>query len=233
MPNDYLDYYSTIRLEFSNEELKEIKNRTHKMLDNGRIIKVEKNHFGIYFALLILGFILVMPYIFISTSYQVAENILSTAMSLGAGIIGAVILAYLIEMSNEIKADKEKINNYNTSIQNIHLTLWQVFMCRPLSDFKENSSDIKPFIDQMAELTISYYEMAIRQIDIHIKQFDNLMNEEACDDLFTVKGQLINFISSIKNPINSNLLPMTLDGTKKWLRDHCPQKWLKDQWLIY
>ena len=62
---------------------------------------------------MVLGFILVIPYVFVSTSYKVAENALSTTMSIGAGIIGAVILAYLIELSNELKADNDKINNYN------------------------------------------------------------------------------------------------------------------------
>ena len=106
---------------------------------------------------MVLGFILVIPYVFVSTSYKVAENALSTTMSIGAGIIGAVILAYLIELSNELKADNDKINNYNCSIQNIHLTLWQVFMCRPLSDLKGNLPNFKPFIDRQADLYISYY----------------------------------------------------------------------------
>lgn len=126
MQNEDLNYYSNNQLKFSNEELKAIKKKTHKMLNKGRIIKVEKNHFWIYLGLMVLGFILVIPYVFVSTSYKVAENALSTTMSIGAGIIGAVILAYLIELSNELKADNDKINNYNCSIQNIHLTLWQV-----------------------------------------------------------------------------------------------------------
>lgn len=99
-------------------------------------------------------------------------------MSIGAGIIGAVILAYLIELSNELKADEDKVDNYNRSIQNIHLTLWQVFMCRPLSNLKENLPNFKPFIDQQADLYISYYEIAIRQIDTHIEQFGNLIDEK-------------------------------------------------------
>lgn len=232
MQNEDLNYYSNNQLKFSNEELKAIKKKTHKMLNKGRIIKVEKNHFWIYLGLMVLGFILVIPYVFVSTSYKVAENALSTTMSIGAGIIGAVILAYLIELSNELKADNDKINNYNCSIQNIHLTLWQVFMCRPLFDLKGNLPNFKPFIDRQADLYISYYEIAIRQIDIHIGQFGNLIDEKVCNDLFLVKEQLIKFISDIKNPIESDCF-LSLDGPKDWLRNHCTTKWLKDQWLIY
>ena len=88
MQNEDLNYYSNNQLKFSNEELKAIKKKTHKMLNKGRIIKVEKNHFWIYLGLMVLGFILVIPYVFVSTSYKVAENALSTTMSIGAGIIG-------------------------------------------------------------------------------------------------------------------------------------------------
>lgn len=232
MQNEDLNYYSSTQMKFGDKELKAIKKKTHEVLDEGRIIKVEKNHFWLYLGLLIFGFMLVIPYIFISTSCGGAEKILSTTMSIGAGIIGAVILAYLIELSNEVIADKEKINNYNCSIQNIHITLWQVFMCKPLSIFKDNLSDIKPFVDRQATLYIFYYEMAIRQIDTHIEKFGNLMDEKACNDLFIVKEQLIKFISDIKNPIESDYFS-SLDGPKDWLRDHCSQEWLKCQWLIY
>lgn len=153
-------------------------------------------------------------------------------MFIGVGIIGAVILAYLIELSNELKADKDKVDNYNRSIQNIHLTLWQVFMCRPLSNLKENLPNFKPFIDQQADLYISYYEIVIRQIDTHIEQFGNLIDEKVCNDLFLVKEQLIKFISDIKNSIESDYF-LSLDGLKDWLRNHCTTKWLHDQWLIY
>ena len=230
--NKDLNYYSNNQLKFSNEELKVIKKKTHKILNKGRIIKVEKNHFWIYLGLMVLGFILVIPYVFVSTSCKVAENALSTTMSIGAGIIGAVILAYLIELSNELKSDKDKINNYNCSIKNIHLTLWKVFMCRPLSNLNENLSNIKPFVDQQADLYISYYEIAIRQIDTHIEQFGNLIDEKVCNDLFLVKERLIKFISDIKNPIESDYF-LSLDGPKDWLRNHCTTEWLKVQWLIY
>lgn len=232
MQNEDLNYYSSTRIKFSDKELEAIKKKTHKMLNKGRIIKVEKNYFWLYLGLLIFGFMLVIPYIFISTFCRVAEKILSTTMSIGAGIIGAVILAYLIELSNEVIADKEKINNYNCSIQNIHITLWQIFMCKPLTIFKDNLPDIKPFVDRQATLYISYYEMAIRQIDTHIEQFGNLMDEKVCDDLFIVKEQLVKFISDIKNPIESDYFS-SLDGPKDWLREHCSQEWLKCQWLIY
>lgn len=232
MQNEDLNYYSNNQLKFSNEELKTIKKKTHKTLNEGRIIKVEKNHFWIYLCLVGLGFMLVIPYVFVSVTCKIAENALSTTMSIGAGIIGAVILAYLIELSNELKADKDKVDNYNRSIQNIHLTLWQVFMCRPLSNLKENLPNFKPFIDQQADLYISYYEIAIRQIDTHIEQFGNLIDKKVCNDLFLVKEQLIKFISDIKNPIESDYF-LSLDGPKDWLRKHCTTKWLHDQWLIY
>lgn len=232
MQNEDLNYHSTIQFNFSNEELKTIKKKTHKILDKGRIIRVEKNHFWIYLSLLVLGFMLAIPYILIPASCEIAENALSTTMSIGAGIIGAVILAYLIELSNELKSDKGKINNYNCSIQNIHLTLWKVFMCRPLSNLNANLSNIKPFIDQQADLYISYYEIAIRQIDTHIEQFENLIDEDICNDLLLVKEQLIRFISGIKNRIDANYI-LSLDGPKEWLKKHCTQKWLKDQLLVY
>lgn len=232
MQNEDLNYFSNNQLKFSNEELKAIKKKTHNMLNKDRIIKVEKNHFWIYLVLMVLGFILVMPYVFVSTSCKVAENALSTTMSIGAGIIGAVILAYLIEWSNELKSDKDKINNYNCSIQNVHLTLWKVFMCRPLSNLNGNLSNIKPFIDQQADLYISYYEIAIRQIDTHIEQFGNLIDKDIYNDLLLVKEQLIRFISGIKNRIDANYI-LSLDGSKEYLEKHCTTKWLKDQWLIY
>ena len=105
-------------------------------------------------------------------------------------------------------------------------------MCRPLSDLKENLPNFKPFIDRQADLYISYYEIAIRQIDIHIEQFGNLIDEKVCNDLFLVKERLIKFISDIKNPIESDYF-LSLDGPKDLLRNHCTTKWLKDQWLIY
>ena len=54
MQNEDLNYYSNNQLKFSNEELKAIKKKTHKMLNKGRIIKVEKNHFWIYLFFLLI-----------------------------------------------------------------------------------------------------------------------------------------------------------------------------------
>ena len=137
-----------------------------------------------------------------------------------------------VPFRHKLKLGFKNLFTQKFSIQNIHLTLWQVFMCRPLSDLKGNLPNFKPFIDRQADLYISYYEIAIRQIDIHIGQFGNLIDEKVCNDLFLVKEQLIKFISDIKNPIESDCF-LSLDGPKDWLRNHCTTKWLKDQWLIY
>ena len=53
-----------------------------------------------------------------------------------------------------------------------------------------------------SDRTGRYYEMAIRQIDTHIEQFGNLIDEKVCDDLFIVKEQLVKFISDIKIQLN-------------------------------
>lgn len=45
-------------------------------------------------------------------------------------------------------------------------------------------------------------------------------------------SRLIRFISNIKNRTDANYI-LSLDETKKGLKNHCTTKWMKDQLLIY
>ena len=225
--------YSDIQIKFSEEELNRLKKDTKKILACNRILKVEKLHFCIYIILLVVSVSLLVPYLFVLTNCEQTKNIFSTMMSIGAGIIGAVILAYLIEWSNTMLSDKKVVRDYNSSIQNIHFTLWKVFACRSLSIFKGKAAQAKPFLDQMTDMYISYYELAINQIDAHMKQFENLINAERHNELVLVKERLIKFISDLKNQIDPEHRLLLLDGTKDWLKGHCTLEWLKKQFLIF
>ena len=232
MTND-VPNYSDIQIKFSKNELKELKNKTKKLLAFDRVFGVEKLHFWIYLGLLIFSVLLLLPYSLLITDCVKASNVFSTLMSIGAGVIGAVALAYLIEYSNIITADRNLINGYNNSIQNIHLTLWKVFMCKSLSIFQGNEAQFKPFIDHTADLYISYYEMAINLIDLHTKQYEKFLDAEKISDFYTIKEQLIKFISDIRTRSDSAERLLLLDGTKDWLKNHCTEEWLKKQFLNY
>lgn len=230
MTND-VPNYSDIQIEFSKKELKELKKKTKKLLAFDRIFGVEKLHFWIYLGLLIFSVLLLLPYSLLITNCVQANNVFSTLMSIGAGVIGAVVLAYLIEHSNILTADRKLINGYNNSIQNIHLTLWKVFMCKPLSVFRGNEAQLKPFLDHTADLYISYYEMAINLIDLHTKQYGDFLDAEKTSDFYTIKEQLVKFISDIRTRSDSAGRLLLLDGTKDWLKNHCTEEWLKKQFL--
>ena len=232
MTND-VPNYSDIQIEFSKKELKELKKRTKKLVALDHIFGVEKLHFWIYLGLLIFSVLLLLPYSLLITNCEQVNNVFSTLMSIGAGVIGAVVLAYLIEYSNVLTADRKLINGYNNSIQNIHLTLWKVFMCKPLSVFQGNEAQFKPFLDHTADLYISYYEMAINLIDSHTKQYGDFLDAEKTSDFYTIKEQLIKFISDIRTRSDSAGRLLLLDGTKDWLKNHCTKEWLKKQFLNY
>ena len=75
--------------------------------------------------------------------------------------------------------------------------------------------------------------MAINLIDLHTKKYEKFLDAEKISDFYTIKEQLIKFISDIRTRSDSAERLLLLDGTKDWLKNHCTEEWLKKQFLNY
>ena len=134
------------------------------------------------------------------------ELISNVFTALGTGLIGSIIFAIAINISDNRKEILEKVAQYNSSIASIFYSLWQIYSCHEFSYLKnikpENGKQI--VVLQMASKVATNMGIALQYINKHNEEHYKLLTKETKLDLEMLEEQLMQMKNSLEYPINLN-----------------------------
>lgn len=180
---------------------------------------VRNAHFWIYLITLILSLLLCVQYLV----FKDPNNLQNVLMSIGASGIGAALLGYFIEIAITSYERNRKVKSYNSSIISIYYNLWLIFGNRAYSYLNSiSSNEIKLNIaHHFADEFIFQFKHVIPQIENFILEHGEWFDEYTTTAFHELKSQLIKYIASLQNPIDTAHLIQLLDGIRVNLRQFC------------
>ena len=180
------------------------------------LFKVPKAHFFIYLITLIISVFLCIQYF----PVDVPNNYQTVLMSVGASGVGAALLGYFIEVAITSSERNRKIKSYNSYIISIYYNLWLVFGCGSYSYLNDiHSSEMKQNrARHSADEFIFQFKHVIPQIENLVLEHGEWFDEYTAKSFDELKSNLIEFIASLQNPIDTAHLIQLLDGVRVNLR---------------
>ena len=162
---------------------------------------IRKATLGIYLTTLILSILLCVQYLICKEP----NNLQNVLMSIGASGVGAALLGYFIEVAITSAERDRKVKAYNSSIISIYYNLWLIFGNGTYSYLNSiDSNEMKlNRARHFADEFIFQFKHVIPQIENFILEHGEWFDEYTVKALDDLKSQLIRYIASLQNPIDT------------------------------